>query len=358
MGLFTRTKEKQAQALSATAAAINARQSRPSITSGIRSPWSTNTLQAVVWSDIYGSDLGAVTRADALSVPAVSRGINIIKEAAASCPLKVYAGAEEVANLPFLYATDQEIHPNLRTSLLVEDLILTGWALCVVSRDDNYEIQTMDRVAPWDWDFDSERFVVINDVRVDPTKILLFKGPTDGLMTVAARTIRGAIYTENAWTRAIKNPMAATVLRQTTDDQLEEDEVAELLANWRTARNDVDGAVAYIPYGIEIDVHGEIAPEMLVQARNAVAVSIAQHLGLPAAAIDAGVAFSSLTYQNVNGQAGLATVTQGVEPYMAAIETRLSMDDVVSPGLRVAFDRTDLYSTFENISKNGPVEND
>ena len=61
----------------------------------------------------------------------------------------------------------------------------------------------------------------------------------------------------------------------------------------------------------------------------------------PAAMADATNAGASLTYETTEGRNG-QFIDWGVGLYMDAIAARLSMDDVVSRGQRVAFDTTEL----------------
>lgn len=329
-------------------------------TSGIRTPFGTSsTLSQVVWSDIFGSTTsGPVLRADALSVPAVTKGVTLVTSALSSCPLKVYEGAAEVEAPRWMYATDGAVAPQYRMAFIVEDLVLGGWSVLIVDRDTDGNILSADRVRPDLWQFDDIGNVVIGNEIADPKTIILIKGPHDGILTTGARTLRAAINLENAWIRTVKNPLPAVLLKQVGDDVLEDDEIDGLLSAWRLARQDPDGAVAYIPSNIAVEALGEIVANVLVEARNASAIDIARLIGVPASAVDAGAVTSSLTYNNTNVGVGLVLAQQGYKPYADAIAAALSMDNVVPAGQRTALDMTELLADAANISRSGSPTKD
>lgn len=325
---------------------------------GIRSPWASGILTPVVYKDIYGAGADApLDRAAALSIPAVAKGVALVSSALSGCPLRTYEGSAEVPSAPWLYETTGPVAPQYRMQFTAEDLVLIGWCVWLVERDSSGEIVAADRLRPDQWQFDGLGNVQVGDELLDPSRYILIKGPQDGILTTGARTLRGAIDIERAWIRAVKNPNPTILIKQTSDDVLDDDEIDDLLDDWRVARQDPDGTVAFVPSGVEIEAVGQIVPETLVEARNAVAVDVARLIGLPASALDAGAVQTSLTYNNTNIGLGLVLVQQGFQPYANAIGYALSMDTVCPPGQRIALDMTELLADAATISRSGaPTE--
>jgi hypothetical protein len=329
---------------------------------GIAAPWQPSTLEAIAWADILGDDsLLPLTRAQAVGIPAVSRGLQLITNAAASCPIKAAQGDVEVPAPTWAYRTDSaaQVPPQVRTALIVDDLVMGGWSLCLHTRG-----TVLDRVPPHLWRFaaDGSGTVELDTGdgawrAVEASAAVLIKGPNDGLLT-RTKTLRGALDVERAWTRAVRNPSPHTVLQQVTDDDLTDDEIDGVLEAWVSARRSEDGAVSFLPASLNASVIGQLVPDLLTEARNAAAVDIARHMGLPAVALDAGPVQSSMTYANAQTQGGLAVAVQGVTPYLNAIGWRLSMDDVVPRGTRIYLDSSDLYATFEAMTRTGTETRD
>lgn len=328
--------------------------------SGIKSPWGEGVLSPAVYRDIFGVNAvdAPVDRTSALTIPAVAKGLSLVTSALSQCPLRTYEAEAEVESDPWLYATDGAVAPQYRLAFIVEDLVLNGWSLVIVDRDEADKILSGDRVRPDLWKFDELGNVLIGDEIVDPATYILIKGPHDGILNTGRRTLRAAINLENAWIRTVRNPIPATVLQQVGDDELEDDEIDDLLSDWRAARQDPDGAVAYIPANIKVEALGSVIADVLVEARNASAVDIARLIGVPAVSLDAGAVQSSLTYSNQEVANGLTLPLYGLAPYANAIGAALSMDNVVAPGRRIALDMTQLMADAATISRSGAPTKD
>ena len=88
-------------------------------------------------------------------------------------------------------------------------------------------------------------------------------------------------------------------------------------------------------------LHPAAPEDLLIAGRNAAAVDCARLVGVPAALVDATSAGASLTYETTEGR-NREFLDYGLIGYMAAVSSRLSMDDVVPRGQRVAFELEDL----------------
>jgi Phage portal protein len=164
-------------------------------------------------------------------------------------------------------------------------------------------------------------------------------GPHEGILNFAAERIREAISIDLAAAKSSDNPVPAIELHQTGGDPLPDIEIQKLVAAWTRARH--TGGVGYTNESIQLVTHGLPAEQLLIDGRNWCALNIARAMGLPGWAIDASVTGTSLTYSNVPSRSR-ELIDYSLAPYMAAIEGRLSLDDVNPHGQWVRFDTTDL----------------
>lgn len=324
---------------------------------GIRSPWTEGQLKSVVWADLLDTDTLPVTRAEAMSVPSVVKARRLLVSHLAGVPLFAMRGAAVLpaAEQPtFLYRTSGASTPWHRMAWTIDDLLFYGWSLWAVQRGTDRTILDAVRVAPEWWSINQDNDIEVNGNTVDPDTVVLFPGPTEGLLEFAATTIRAARNIEQSWAGRVRNPVPITELHQTTDDALEPEEITALLDTYTAARRDPNGAVVYTPPDIELKVHGEQASSYLVEARNAVRLDVANMTGLPAEALDGSLSTASLTYTTQEGTK--TEITDALREWYEPIEARLSQDDVVPRGQRVRFDRTDLAAPVP--SPTGPTVED
>lgn len=322
---------------------------------GIVSPWQTGQLQTIVWSDIFGTEAQLVSRAEAMSIPAVAKARQILVSTLARFPL-IALDADDVDVTPaWLQATDGEVSPWHRMAWTIDDLIHFGWSLWGIERDASGEIIKADRCPIERWEVDNLGQVRIDGNVAEADSVILIPGPFEGLLKVGSRTLKGGAKLEASWVGKATNPIPAIELHATTDDPLEQAEVQALVQAWADARSDVNGAIAFTPHNITAIAHGSAEPSLLIEGRNFLRIDIGAFLGIPAALMDASLSTASLTYSTQEGQRNEFadfTLPYWLEP----IQQRLSMDDVVPAGTRIRFDLTELYQTAQ--SPTGPVTED
>lgn len=311
----------------------------------VGSPWASGDLERIVWSDIYGSDMPyPLTRARAMSIPAVARARGLLTSSIARCPLIAMRADVPVTPQPtWTYRTDGVVPPQARALWTVDDVIFNGWSLWAVERDADGYLLTALRVPPEWWQLDQDGVVWLNGQQPDPRSVKLIGGPHEGILNFGNDALSAASKLEATAARYASNPAPVVELHETSEYSMDDDERAALRTDWMTARNDPMGAVAFTNNAIDLRVHGAVPENLLLQGRNAAAVDAARIVGVPAAMVDATVAESSLTYETVNGRAG-QFLDYGVTAYADAIASWLSMDDVVPRGQRVAFDLTQLQT--------------
>lgn len=311
---------------------------------GIVSPWVQSQLSQVVWSDVFGTEANIVSRLDAMTIPAVAKARQILVSTIARFPLVALDENDNPVDVPWLQATDGEVSPWHRMAWTIDDLIFSGWSLWGVERDAEGIITRADRCPIERWHIDVDGRIIIDDQVAEADSVILIPAPFEGLLKVASRTIRGGAKLEASWVGKATNPIPAIELHATTDDPLELDEVQALVQAWADARADTNGAIAFTPHNIEARAHGNAEPSLLIEGRNFLRIDIGAFLGIPAALMDASLSTASLTYSTQEGQRNeFADFTL---PYwMEPIQQRLSLDDIVPPGVRIRFDLSDLYTT-------------
>lgn len=318
--------------------------------SGIVSPWTQGQLSQIVWSDIFGSEAKFVSRADAMSIPAVAKARQILVSTIAKFPLRALNAdnVDVTADYPWLFETSGEVSWWHTMAWTIDDLIFSGWSLWGVERDANGGIVKAERCPIERWQVNPEGVIQIADasgnyVDAEADSVILIPGPFEGLLKVASRTIRAGAKLETSVLSKSQNPIPAIELHATTDDPLEPDEVLALVDAWAAARGDENGAIAFTPHNIEVRAHGSTEASLLIEGRNFLRIDVGAFLGIPAALMDASLSTASLTYSTQEGQRNEFadfTLPYWVEP----IQHRLSMDDVVPSGTRVRFDFGTLYA--------------
>lgn len=310
-------------------------------------PWSgDSTLSTLVWSDLLDVDALPLDRSAAMAVPAMARARHLIAGAIASCPLVVIRDGVELAPVDaptWSYRTDGPVSPFHRMLWTVDDLLFTGWSLWRATNDSAGFPVTLDRVPRDAWSFGPDGSTVVDaDGRpLSAAAHVLIPGPHEGLLAFAARTLRAASRMERAAARHAANPVPSIELHQESDVELDPTERDRMVADWVRGRNSETGAVAFTSYGVRAYPLGAVPEQLLIDGRNAAAVDVARHASIPAAMLDATSAGASLTYETTEGRNG-QFLDYGVSLYLDAIAARLSQDDVVPRGTRVAFDTSAL----------------
>lgn len=313
------------------------------------SPWAdTSNLSTIVWADLLDVDLLPMTRAEAMAVPAAARARHLLCGTIAGLPLVALRGSEQLTgpDAPsWTYRSDGPVSPWHRMLWTVDDVLWHGWSLWAVDRGADGFVLDATRV-PFDaWKFDDAGRVVLGESQTPAAAadVILIPGPHEGLLSFASRTLRQASKLERAAARHAANPVPSIALEQTVDVVLSDQERADLIAGWVSARSSSDGAVGFTSYGIKATPLGAVPEQLLIDGRNAAAVDVARHASIPAAMLDATTAGASLTYETTQGRNG-QFLDYGVGLYLEAISQRLSLDDVVPRGTRIAFDTSSLTS--------------
>lgn len=285
----------------------------------------------------------SITRAQAMSVPAVSRARRVICSTIARLPLAAYHGDAPAYDQPtWLDRTDGPVSPYHRMLWTVDDILFYGWSAWAVQRGYDGKVTAADRI-PWDrWHIDDDGQVIYRaedgtETPAADDSVILIPGSDEGLLTASAGAIRHALALLDAASKAAQTPAAYLELHQTNDLPLTDGDRKKIIDGWVQARRGENGGVAFTSAGIEVKEHGTFDAHLVVEGRNAAALDVARAMGLPGTIIDATVDKSSLNYENAESKA-TDLIDFGLAAYMAPISARLGMDDVVPRGTRIAFD--------------------
>lgn len=313
---------------------------RPLPTETIASPFSdSDNLRQLTFAELFPTideSTLPVNRELALQIPALARCRNILATTIGRFPLVAHGPDGPLAEQPDIVRQPDPGHPSFVTwSWTVDELLFHGRA--------------------WFYEYEAGRLRVLPATRIDFDEAgqpVGFQGHElrgrwvrvdaggDGILYTGRQAIRSALAIERAYRRAADMPIPAIDLHQTTPSpKLTKSERQDLIAEWIAARNSANGAVGYTSSNIEAKPLGAPAENLLIAARNAAALDMVRLCGLSAWAVDAEVGGSSLTYSNVTDRN--RELADYLAAYMAPIEARFSMDDILGAGQWARFSTTD-----------------
>jgi len=316
-------------------------------TLAVASPWALpGQLASVVVPDVFGTDAALpLTRARAMSVPSVARARHILVGSIARIPLRAYPTKLDTDPLPdeqqpvWIDRTDSVQPPWHRMAWTVDDLLFYGlslWRRTNSVQEGRERPLHCDRIPYESWSIDGSGHILVNGRAVSRSSVHMIYGPHEGLLTFAASTIRHAANLQAASDKAASTPAAQIDLHQTQGDPLDDTAIDNLIRRWAAARRGENGGVSYSNPSIDVRELGSVEAHLLIEGRNAAAVDVARHVGLPASRIDASTE-ASLTYSTTRDNAR-ELIDFGLSLYTGPIAASLSVDDLTPHGTRLAFD--------------------
>lgn len=321
------------------------------------------------------ADTLPLSRAGAMRVPAVARGRNLTCGTIAKLPLSAIRIDTPVPVQPYwLYGTDGQLgdltaaqlsawgirpqSPFDRLLWTVDDLLFYGeslWIITAASAQVAARSLPLRMVRlPWDhWTIADGAVVDLDSQPIPPERIVYLPGPNEGILDFGRGTIRTAFELEETARDVAKRPLRLEA-HQTSAAELTAEERRAITTEIRAAMAANDG-VLFTNQGIELLEHRVDSDALQLGARNASALDVARLVNMPAAMLDASQAGASLEYQTLQGR-NQQWLDYGLQLYIDALEARLSMDDIVPAGQRIAFDTADWTSA--TPSPTGPPEQD
>jgi len=313
----------------------------------------------------YAAYANSIDRQSAMSVPAIARCRNLICQTIASIPLEMYntKTGEEIPNLVWVDQPDKRQPRSVTLSWLVDSLLMYGVGFLKITeiyQDDNrparFEWVQNDRVTTKlnSTGTEVEYYMYMNErLPMDGVgSLVTFQALDQGILLRSARAIGSAIDVEKAAAVASQTPMPSGVIRNTGAD-LPDAQIQGILANWKTARQ--NRSTAYLTSTLEYQATAFSPKDMMMnEAVQYMATQMARVCNVPAWMIDAEV-FRGMTYQNVlDGRKEF--VAYSLQPFITAIETRLSMEDLTPRGTRVSFAVDETFLRADAMARLNVVE--
>ena len=331
-------------------------------------------LQPVTSLDSLTPFFGGVntaTREEAMSVPTIARGRNIICSSIASIGLEVIdrsTGMEIEDATPRVIRTPDPRVPGSATYVWTcEDLLFYGYAYWQITElfSDTYRVRSVQRISPARVTIQTNSLATeIEYYMVDGSPVpnsgigslVVFNGNDECLLNRAGKTIRTGAELERAAAMYAREPIPSMVLKS-NGTALPADRIAKLLDSWGVARR--NRSTAFLNADVTMESVG-FDPEKLQlnQARSYVSTELARALGIPAYYVDAETG-SSMTYSNATNQRQ-TLLDFSLIPLMTSISERLSMPDFVPQSQEVKYDlsdylrgsdleRANIYKTLNSI---------
>ena len=302
-------------------------------------------------NSIYSFTFPVIARRDAMGVPAVKRCRDLLCTVG-TIPLdyKKKSTGESIAAPRWIHQLSKSQPQFVTISYLVDSLLFYGQAFLEIvevyqedGRGASFEWVSNTRIT-FDLDIHNT-FVTQYYVDGSPRpmsglgSLVTFQAFNEGVLNTGSRTIQAAIDIQKAASVAAATPMATTILKNTGAD-LPAVEVQGLLASWKNARQ--NRSTAYLTSTLEAQNLGFSPKEMMYnEAIQNLATEISRLCGVPSYYLSADQN-TSMTYANILDERK-QLVALAFQPYISAIEQRLSMDDISTAGHYVKFD---LDTTF------------
>lgn len=292
-----------------------------------------------------------ISRREAIQLPAVKRSRDLIAGSLGGLPLVVIDTERVTRFNDLLDQPERDRARSVTMTWTVEDLLFEGVAYWRVTERgfDGYP-RWVKRVHPSRVDInDDDGTVRIDGKLVDSANLIQFHSPNDALLLAGARAIRTCLRLDAAAANyADGAPPIDFFTPADGADPADDEDVADLLGAWKTARR--TRATAYVPAALKYNVGGWNPEQLqLADARQHAVLEIARVAGIDPEEL--GVSTTSRTYANqFDRRKAFIDFTLG--GYLHAIEDRLSLGDVTKRGYLVRFDldaftRSDTKSRYE-----------
>jgi HK97 family phage portal protein len=300
-----------------------------------------------------------VTRQQALQVPSIKRCRDLICGTIASIPLEYYkkSTGEKIA-APRWVEQPSKAQPRFETMYFTLDsLLMFGVAYWIIT-----ETYLEDgRMANAEWVANSRVTFVTNSENSYVTQYYLDGKPLpmsglgslitfqkdEGILAVGGSTIKAALDVQKAAAIAAATPMASGILKNTGAD-LPPNEVSGLLAAWKRSRQ--NNSTAYLTSTLEFQGTQFSPKDMLYnEAIQNLATECARLCSVDPYYVSASQN-TTMTYANVQDERK-QMVAFTLQPYVSAIESRLSLNDVSTDGHYVKFALDDSFLRTEPMER-------
>ena len=260
----------------------------------------------------------------AQTVPAYLRGLRLISGTVAQLPLMGPGWLSQPEPTLSYWVTMQR---------LVEDLVQHAHGYWLIGDVAAGQISYVVGIDAADATLDKgvvrvgDREYVVSNPTTPPVpgQVIVFTGYRDGTLTLGTPAMTTAVALDALARHYAEQPNPTQALQNTSNYELSDPEIDELLDGWKKAR--AAGTAAYLNAGVDLKESGFNAEQLQLEAlTNMSALQAARLLNLDPMWVGASVSGSSLTYTNrVDARQDLIDLT--LTDYTSPIAQRLSMPD-------------------------------
>ena len=300
----------------------------------------------------FGYNGIGIDRNFALQVSSVARCRNLVAGVISSIDLGLYkkSTGEKLGSPVWLEQPDQRQPRSVTISATVDSLMFYAcayWRVTSLYADDGrpsgFEWVANNRVTYTTNQFGTEVKDYFVDGQLVPMSgigsLVTFQSLLPGVLQSASTTIKAAWDVQKAAAVSAATPMATTILKNNGAD-LPESQIQGILAGWNSARR--NRSTAYLTSTLSAENIGFSPKEMgYVDFSQYLATEISRAMNVPSYLISADMN-NSMTYQNIlDGRKEF--VAYSLQPYISAIEDRLSMNDITNSSNQVRFAVDDTF---------------
>jgi len=183
--------------------------------------------------------------------------------------------------------------------------------------------------------------------------IVTFQGLNGGgVLQTGARTIQASLDLEKAAAVSAATPMPTGYIKNTGAD-LPESQISGLLAAWKSSR--MNRSTAYLTSTLSYETTGFSPKDMTYnESLQFLSTQVARLMGVPAWMVSADMN-NSMTYQNIiDSRKEFLAYT--LQPYVSAVENRLSMNDITNSQNVVRFAVDDTFLRADAMERLNVIE--
>ncbi|MFT4189848.1 MAG: phage portal protein [Aeromicrobium sp.] len=292
-----------------------------------------------------------VTRREAMSVPAVKRGCDLIASTLGGLPIDLLGPGRKAVDWSLFDQPEAGTPRSVTFAKTFADLVLHARAWWRVTRFGWHTFPVeVKRIDPRRVALGLDGKVSVDGRTVPAEEMIRFDSPTEGLLVAGARAIRTCLNLDAAASRTADGtpPVDYFTPTDATTDATDADEVAAFLGSWEDARR--ARSTGWVPYALKYNVAGWSPDQLqLVEGRQHAVLEIARLMGVDPEEL--GVSTTSRTYANSEDRRK-TFVDFTLGQFRQAFEDRLSMNDVTPRGYTArinldAFLRGDTKSRYE-----------
>lgn len=277
-----------------------------------------------------------IDRRTARQVPAVKRGRDLICGTLGGLPVDLIGPGQIPATSSLFEQPEKNVPRSVTMVKTFEDLFYEGiaWWRVLELGWHGYPI-FVKRVDPNKVSVDEDSGkVYVDGLHVDDSELIRFDSPNDALLEAGARAIRTSLRLDVAASNGSDGTPPVDYFTPVDEaDPLEDDEIRDVLTDWKSARR--ESRTAYVPAALKYNVAGWNPEQLqLTGQRQHAVLDLSRVIGLDPE--DLGVSVTSRTYQNSETRRrDLLDFT--LSAYLIAVSDRLKMGDVTPRGYYAKF---------------------